>query len=207
MNTFAVAACASTTRIRRVIFSPRETEQSQKVRWQVSVIRTWKQYDKLVNTQGCETEWEERHHGTRMCGTDCQVCERIEYCEACNELIYALEVFEREQLTNARAQSKLQESRQQVSQDFQSCGADCHHCGLPAICPRCNPLLTWSEPDANGDITAGCYTIERSDGTLGLPSMDRRALIGRTVLVDGVIMQTAKSACERHARKMLGWED
>ncbi len=81
-----------------------------------------------------------------------------------------------------------------------------NYCGHPAICPTCDKLLQWSEPDAKGDITAGCYTIERSDGTLGLPSMDRRALIGRTVLVDGVIMQTAKAACERHARKMLGWE-
>ncbi len=72
----------------------------------MSGIRTWKQYDKLVNTQGCETEWEERHHGTRMCGTECPVCECVEYCNACNELIYALECFERKQFKKARAQSK-----------------------------------------------------------------------------------------------------
>ena len=89
---------------------------------------------------------------------------------------------------------------------YANCSCDCFNCGRSAFCRACDPLLTWSEPDANGDITAGCYTIERSDGTLGLPSMDRRALIGRTVIIDNVIMQTAKAACERHARKMLGWE-
>lgn len=81
-------------------------QETQEGRCEVSEIRTWKQYDKLHGTEGCEAEWEERHHGTRMCGTECPTCDRVEYCEVCNELIYALEVFERKQLTKARAQSK-----------------------------------------------------------------------------------------------------
>lgn len=73
----------------------------------MSEIRTWKQYDKLVNTEGCEHEWITHNNGpTRMCGEECSDCGRVEYCETCNELIHALECFERKQLTKARAQSK-----------------------------------------------------------------------------------------------------
>ena len=67
-------------------------------------IKTWKQYDKLFGTEGCEAEFPiGRYMGTRMCGTECSDCGRVEYCEACNDLIYAIEQFENKQLAKARA--------------------------------------------------------------------------------------------------------
>lgn len=88
-----------------------------------------------------------------------------------------------------------------------NCSCDCVNCGRSAICPTCDKLLTWSEPDEHGDIRAGDFTIEKSLHwhsretmyTSLLPS--ERQSIGRFTDIDA-----AKLACENHARKMLGWD-
>ena len=69
----------------------------------MSVIRTWKQYDKLDGTAGCDTEWSIGPHEKRQCGSYCKKCEEIRYCATCSDIVFALEVFERKQLAKARA--------------------------------------------------------------------------------------------------------
>lgn len=67
-------------------------------------------------------------------------------------------------------------------------------------------LLTWSEPDANGDIRAGGFLIEKSKHWQSREDLytalvdDAHTSVGRFSTYD-----TAKLACEIHARKMLGW--
>ncbi len=87
-----------------------------------------------------------------------------------------------------------------------NCSCDCVNCGRSAICPTCDKLLTWSEPDEHGDVRAGGFTIEKSlhwhnRDSVVHTAMDEHGSIGRFSELD-----SAKLACEIHARKMLGWE-
>lgn len=75
------------------------------------------------------------------------------------------------------------------------------------MCPACDSLLTWSEPVEYGDIIAGEYIIEKSrhwqarDGGTHYTAMQDNRNIGK--FKD---LALAKDACEKHARKMLGWK-
>ena len=94
-----------------------------------------------------------------------------------------------------------------------NCSCDCVNCGRSAICPTCDKLLTWSEPDADGDIRAGNYIIRRCTMSVtGVTTTIYRAMTygarngAATPLSRHVNLDAAKLACENHARKMLGWD-
>ena len=62
-------------------------------------------------------------------------------------------------------------------------------------------LLTWSEPGAHGNVYAGEFTVcSRADGTWSAWCMMAK------LLPLAATPGAAKAACERHARRMLGWE-
>lgn len=66
-------------------------------------------------------------------------------------------------------------------------------------------LLTWSEPDAEGDIKAGSYTVEKSAHWKNTSVPIYQALLPREHIKTCADPEAAKAACEQHARKMLGW--
>jgi len=81
-----------------------------------------------------------------------------------------------------------------------NCSCDCVNCGRSSICPTCDKLLTWSEPDEHGDLRAGYYYIQRNHDD------SYEATTGRSVIRSRLDINAAKLACENHARKMLGWD-
>lgn len=77
----------------------------------MSVIRTWKQYDKAIASLGCEVEYKDVDGDTATCiGNPCDHCGRGQYCMICYELLSDIEDFESKQLIKARAQSKRKKS-------------------------------------------------------------------------------------------------
>lgn len=89
-----------------------------------------------------------------------------------------------------------------------NCSCDCVNCGRSAICPTCDKLLTWSEPDANGDIRAGSFIVEMINRhSAGVMTTFYQAMSSeRASISRHADQEAAKLACEIHARKMLGWD-
>jgi len=69
-------------------------------------------------------------------------------------------------------------------------------------------LLTWSDPDFDGDIRTGNYIIRRCTMSVtGVMTTLYRAMTSNLEPISRhVSLDYAKLACENHARKMLGWE-
>lgn len=70
---------------------------------------------------------------------------------------------------------------------------------------RPHRLLTWSEPDATGDIRAGQYTIITDQGSHEVCFARLESNVADSI-TETEDLESAKLACERHVRKMLGWE-
>lgn len=89
-----------------------------------------------------------------------------------------------------------------------NCSCDCVNCGRSSICPTCDKLLQWSEPDFDGDIRTGNYIIRRCTMSVtGVMTTLYRAMTSNLEPISRhVSLDYAKLACENHARKMLGWE-